>query len=260
MNPLQRALIEKAGHDHGFEYVIAVGEDYVRLASARHPAQVSVAYEPNLFGLTFTSAASALLQSELTRTFPGLHRSEGSFVAPDMDALAGLLRRAAELAHALPNQAAHDFDTALANELAGLPSALRGTEVERLVRQRVGQQAFRSAMMDYWGGSCAVSGIALPALLRASHAKPWADCATDAERLDVFNGFMLSANLDALFDSFLISFADTGELLTSERIPAAVAHQLGFDQGLRLRWLAPEHLPYLRYHRERFGEITDAIA
>ncbi|MDT8427379.1 MAG: hypothetical protein RQ757_01275, partial [Pseudomonadales bacterium] len=59
---------------------------------------------------------------------------------------AGLLRRVAELAHALPNQAVRDFDAMLENELDELPAALRGTEVERLVRQRVGQQAFRSAM------------------------------------------------------------------------------------------------------------------
>ena len=44
----------------------------------------------------------------------------------------------------------------------------------------------------------------------ASHAKPWAECANDAERLDVFNGFLLVANLNALFDRFLISFDDTG--------------------------------------------------
>ncbi len=82
-----------------------------------------------------------------------------------------------------------------------------------MVRQRVGQQTFRQAMLDYWGGACAVTGLALPQALRASHAKPWAECVSDAERLDVFNGFLLSANLDALFDQFLISFTDDGELL-----------------------------------------------
>jgi len=32
-------------------------------------------------------------------------------------------------------------------------------------------------------------------LLVASHIKPWADCTTDAERLDVFNGLLLAPNL-----------------------------------------------------------------
>ena len=55
-----------------------------------------------------------------------------------------------------------------------------------MVRQRVGQNKFRDAMLDYWGGACAVTGVAIPEVLRASHAKPWAECGTDAERLDVF--------------------------------------------------------------------------
>jgi len=191
MNPLQRALIEKAGRDYGFEYVLSVSEGSVDLASARQPAQVLITLENSNFVLFFSSPASALMNSELMRSFPAVGRSGTSFIAPDQDTLAALLRRAAELAHALPNQAARDFDARLQQELAQLPDELKGTEVERLVRQRVGQQAFRSAMLDYWGGTCAVTGIALPELLRASHAKPWAECATDAQRLDVFNGFLL---------------------------------------------------------------------
>jgi putative restriction endonuclease len=47
--------------------------------------------------------------------------------------------------------------------------------------------------VDYWGGRCPISGVDQPELLRASHIKPWADCSTDAERLDVFNGVLLAA-------------------------------------------------------------------
>jgi putative restriction endonuclease len=60
--------------------------------------------------------------------------------------------------------------------------------------------------MEYWGGRCPITGLEQPELLRASHIKPWADCATDAERLDVFNGLLLGAHIDAAFDSALISF------------------------------------------------------
>ena len=88
--------------------------------------------------------------------------------------------------------------------------------------------------------------------LRASHAKPWADCATDAERLDVFNGFLLSANLDALFDRFLISFSDAGDLLVSPQLSSTDRQLLGLDGSLKLRWLAPAHGPYLAFHRDRF--------
>lgn len=252
MNPLQRALIEKAGNDHGFEYVLAGEEAAVNLASARHRAQVRITPLADKFVLGFSSPATGLLNAELARTFSAVLRSGEDFLVDSQDALVQLLRRAAELAHSLPNQAAHDFDTKLQQELERLPAELKGTEVERLVRQRVGQQAFRSAMLDYWGGACAVTGIAMPEVLRASHAKPWAECVNDAERLDVFNGFLLSANLDALFDRFLVSFSNAGELLVSPSIMYESRVMLGLDQTLRLRWIAAEHFEYLQYHRHKF--------
>ena len=114
-------------------------------------------------------------------------------------------------------------------------------------------------MLDYWGGACAVTGLALPQALRASHAKPWAECATDAERLDVFNGFLLSANLDALFDNFLISFSDDGRLLVSKQIAPCDRERLGLGLGapgaMRLRWVARQHQTYLDFHRERFARL-----
>ena len=126
-----------------------------------------------------------------------------------------------------------------------------------MVRQRVGQQAYRQAMLDYWGSACAVTGLALPQALRASHAKPWAECTTDTERLDVYNGFLLSAHLDALFDSFLISFSEEGLLIVSERItpPDRALMGLGLPGSLRLRWVARQHQAYLGFHRERFAQL-----
>ncbi len=83
-----------------------------------------------------------------------------------------------------------------------------------------------------------------------SHAKPWTDCASDSERLDVFNSFLLNANLDALFDRFLISFEDSGEMLVSPTISIFYRTLLGLNILLRLRWLAEGHIPNLKYHRE----------
>jgi putative restriction endonuclease len=40
--------------------------------------------------------------------------------------------------------------------------------------------------------------------------KPWADCASDAERLDPFNGLLLAVHWDAVFDCGLVTFADDG--------------------------------------------------
>ena len=75
--------------------------------------------------------------------------------------------------------------TRFTRETAGLP---RSTEAERLVVQRVGQDVFRRALVQYWDGRCAVTGISDSALLRASHIVPWSACTSDAQRLDVNNG------------------------------------------------------------------------
>ena len=163
-----------------------------------------------------------------------------------------MLQRAAKLAQALPYQAASDYESQVQKELAKFPVTIKGTEVERMVRQRIGQNTFRNAMLDYWGGACAVTGIAVPEVLRASHAKPWADCVNDTERLDVFNGFLLSANLDALFDRCLITFDDTGKIIISPCLSQNQRDALGLSTGLCLRWIANEHLFYLQYHRSLF--------
>lgn len=42
------------------------------------------------------------------------------------------------------------------------------------------QDVFREGLLEYCDGRCAISGLSVPELLRASHIKPWAHCATDA--------------------------------------------------------------------------------
>lgn len=250
MNPLQRTLIEKAGNDNGFEYVLTSDASGVTLASARHANRVIVAMEGGAYRVQFQTASPSLLP-ELQRNFLSDFVGGDAFRIVTEARLAALLRRATGLSRALPSQAASDYQRAVKAELAKLPAGVFGTEVERLIRQRVGQSKFRDAMLDYWGGACAVTGVAIPEVLRASHAKPWAECSSDAERLDVFNGFLLSANLDALFDRFLISFDGDGVLLVSPALAGQDLSPLGISYGMKLRWLNALHQPYLALHRAR---------
>lgn len=251
VNPLQRALIEKTGHDNGFEHALPAPGNDVTLVSARHRSSATVVPMVGGFEVRFQPASPALVP-ELLRSFKLWAGADGVFRVPTLADLATLLRRAASLSQALPNQAVRDYHTAVAQVLADLPADNRGTEVERLVHQRVGQDRYRDALLNYWGGACAVTGVAVTEVLRASHAKPWAECTDDAERLDAFNGFLLAANLDALFDRFLISFDGTGRLLISDSLAQGDLDKLGIHQGMALRWLAVEHQYYLRWHRERF--------
>jgi len=259
MNPLQRSLIEKCGNDNGFEHVLTSGVDEVTLASARHPSCASVNLMSGVYQIRFQAATPSLMP-ELSRSFPLSDKSPAAFAALNEAALAALLRRAAELSRALPSQAVTDYQQMVAAELADLPTGILGTEVERLVRQRVGQNKFREAMLVYWGGACAVTGIAVPEVLRASHTTPWAECTSDAERLDVFNGFLLSANLDALFDRFLISFDEHGYLIISPALTGIDLTQLGIEPGMKLRWVNPLHQPYLAMHRCRLKPLLSVQA
>lgn len=247
MDALKRTLIEKAGHDFGFEYTVAETSTALTLGSARHPLRAEVRLYQNGYLVQFGNA-KPLLISELRRDFA---IADQRINCPSIDQLSIVFRRAAALAHSLPNQAENDFESALETELKKLPEEIKNTEVERMVRQRVGQDTYRKAMLDYWGGACAVTGVAIPEILRASHALPWAECESDAQRLDVFNGFLLAPNLDALFDRFLISFDKEGVVITSDLISLQDRESLGLNANLQLRWLTDEHERYMQLHRVR---------
>ena len=68
--------------------------------------------------------------------------------------------------------------------------------------------------------------------------------------------FDLNVVLDVLFDSFLISFAGTGELLLSQTITPSNQQKLGLATGMRLRWVSAQHGPYVDFHRQRFLQMT----
>ena len=89
-------------------------------------------------------------------------------------------------------------------------------------------------------------------VLRASHIKPWRAC-SDKDRLDPNNGILLSANLDALFDSGLISFDDNGKILISKRVSDKI-RKLGLSQSAKLcSPLNPEQQRFLVEHRKAFN-------
>ena len=139
---------------------------------------------------------------------------------------------------------------AFEQETADLP---RDTESERVVVMRVGQEIFRKALMDYWGGTCPLTGIKDPALLRASHIVPWAECETDSLRLDVHNGILLSSLWDAAFDAGLVSFNSTGEPIVSPALSANAFQALQLDKFPLLKGLTPAHNRMLMRHREKHG-------
>lgn len=117
-----------------------------------------------------------------------------------------------------------------------------------LVQARIGQGAYRADLMKAWDDRCAVTGCAIPEMLRASHVKPWR-VSNNAERLDSQNGLILAAHLDALFDRNLITFEDSGAMIVAGAIKTAGKDVWGL--GMPLSAKPKGRLSdYLRYHRE----------
>lgn len=146
------------------------------------------------------------------------------------------------------------LEDSAADEIAQNPS-LTETEKQQLVKARIGQGAFRESLISMWQ-KCCVTGCDFVSILRASHIKPWRD-STNYERLDKFNGLLLTPNLDALFDKGLITFRDNGEILISELMSASTRKALGCSDDAKVS-LRPEHAKYLTWHRENV--FADAAA
>jgi putative restriction endonuclease len=164
----------------------------------------------------------------------------------DVPDLHAALRRLFELSRSLPSAPLDRFQ----EKTRTLPKT---TEVERLVVQRVGQDIFREALMDFWSGRCAVTGLDQPELLRASHMKPWADCASDAERLDPFNGLLLAVHWDAAFDCGLVTFSDDGAAQLSGKLSEGARNLLlrAPSSAPGISGLRAGHTVFLQHHRAR---------
>lgn len=144
---------------------------------------------------------------------------------------------------------ASDPSAEILSDLEALNS-LPETERKSLLLSRLGQGEFRAQLVSYWNG-CAVTGANFIPLLKASHIKPWRE-SNNKERLDVFNGLLLSPNIDVAFDTGYITFDPQGKIVLSKAITGAPAFQLHINAKLRInqKLLRPEHEVYLEHHRK----------
>lgn len=125
---------------------------------------------------------------------------------------------------------------------------LNKTEKESLVKSRIGQGLFRQRLFSYWH-SCAITSCNLSWFLMASHIKPWR-VSDNQERLDVYNGLLLTPNYDKLFDKGYISFSTEGKIIISPLLTRDDCKGIQLSTYIHLRSIAPQHQKYLEYHRE----------
>ncbi|AJD92216.1 hypothetical protein JMA_28990 [Jeotgalibacillus malaysiensis] len=124
----------------------------------------------------------------------------------------------------------------------------RGTDRLTLINARLGQGKFRENLMDLWNCHCPISGISHTNLLVASHIKPW-NVSNHKERLDLYNGLLLSAHYDKLFDSGYISFHDDGGIIISSHLDEEEFSKLQLNNEIKIE-LHNRHKSYMSYHRE----------
>lgn len=138
--------------------------------------------------------------------------------------------------------AAEELDDAIERQVKA-DTALDDTTRHAVIEARRGQGRFRNTIHAR-EKACRLTGITNPALLIASHIKPWRLCNSAAERLDGDNGLMLTPDADLLFDRGFVTFDDDGSVRVSDRFDRRDLERLG------LGGVVPEQFGVVP---ERFG-------
>lgn len=246
--PALRSELIEGAWNHGYRRETGAADGWLYFASDINvPGEIGLAVAAG-GGTWFLAVEHPGVAAELAATSaaPVPEGKRAAFAFTDSGSLRRALHRSYELACSLPNAPLGEFEASLAE--------LSATEAAAWSRRRIGQDVFRRAQLRYWQGRCPLTGITEPALLRASHIIPWAECPTDADRLDVHNGLLLAAHWDAAFDAGLVGFDDCGVVLWSRRLGAAERSVLVADRtSTLLLTLTDEHRLRLAWHRDRYG-------
>lgn len=128
------------------------------------------------------------------------------------------------------------------------------TESAREVRIRLIQRFFRSTVLATYESCCAISGIAIPELLNASHIIPWR--ASAERRADPRNGIALHALYDRAFDRGLITFDESCCLVLSPRLKTNAVQRRASEQFRQL-FYAMEGKELM--HPRRFAPDPEAL-
>src|SRR5690606_29795564 len=156
------ALIRKAVEDAGFDLILGEDAEWTRIGVSGVEGHVWVV--PVSKGALLALGPGVAASEFQTVTWTDVPLPPGAVRAARFRTLPELydaLRRV----RVLLNQTPPLPEKRLEERLREISS----TEAEAVVRQRVGQDLFREMLMEYWDGRCAVTGLAVPELLRASH-------------------------------------------------------------------------------------------
>jgi putative restriction endonuclease len=122
------------------------------------------------------------------------------------------------------------------------------TEKLNLVVSRVGQGDFRKKLLkDSRFNFCPITNIKRQDILIASHIKPWS-VSSNNERLDVYNGFLLTPTFDKLFDKGFITFDQNKKLIISNYLDEDTVLKLNIKEKVIDSLPIKNREKYLKYH------------
>jgi putative restriction endonuclease len=102
-----------------------------------------------------------------------------------------------------------------------------GSDRQTLVKVRVNQSFFRSAVQAAYDNRCCITGLTIDSLLVASHIIPWSK---DTEiRTDPRNGLLLNSLHDKAFDTGLITVTPDYKIRISRHI-----HELAQEEIIKM--------------------------
>lgn len=123
-------------------------------------------------------------------------------------------------------------------------------EAQAIRQAREGQGKYREQLLEQCR-FCPFTMIAEERLLIASHIKPWA-ASTETEKIDPYNGYMLSPLFDKLFDRGFITFTESRHVILSEFISPFTWKQIGLKNDTFIKSLPMDErrAEYLKFHRQ----------
>lgn len=117
-----------------------------------------------------------------------------------------------------------------------------------LIESRIGQGEFRDKLITEMV-ACPITFIDDARLLIASHIKPWS-ISDNSERLDCYNGLLLTPNIDKLFDQGLITFETPNELKYSPYLSDTTIEKLKLGEYSPNIIHFDKREKYMEYHRD----------
>lgn len=128
---------------------------------------------------------------------------------------------------------------------------LTNTTKKVTVNGRIGQHLFRKKLLQMYD-KCAICGLDVEKLLKASHIKRW-EFSNNKEKLDRYNGLLLCSCHDDLFDKGYITFTDEGNIIISRLLDEKTYNLLNIHHNININInIKEETKKYLKWHREEW--------